>query len=55
VAADGRQHPSVFDYHLMDREKGKVRQQLVVEDSHNLVRRFQDLTDVEGRSGKDAS
>jgi hypothetical protein len=53
-AADCRQHPPVFDYHLMDRERGKVKQQLVVEDSHNLVSRFQNLTDVGGRGGKDA-
>ena len=36
--------PPVFDYHLMDREKGKLKQRLVVEDSQILVQRFQTLT-----------
>jgi hypothetical protein len=36
--------PPVFDYHLLDREKGKVKQHLVVEDSRVLVDRFQQMT-----------
>jgi hypothetical protein len=40
----------VFDYHLMDRKKGKVRKRLVVEDSHSLVERFQNLTADENQT-----
>jgi hypothetical protein len=47
AAPDSKQHPPVFDYHLMDRKNGKVRQRLVVEDSRHLVERFQDITSVE--------
>ncbi|MDJ0667248.1 MAG: hypothetical protein QNJ61_08220 [Desulfobacterales bacterium] len=39
--------PPAFDYHLLDREKGKVKQQLVVEDSRILVARFQQMTAAE--------
>ncbi|MGD8242162.1 MAG: hypothetical protein PVG19_03275 [Desulfobacterales bacterium] len=39
--------PPVFDYHLLDREKGKVKQHLVVEDSRVLVDRFQQMTAAE--------
>ena len=39
--------PPVFDYHLLDREKGKIKQHLVVEDSRDLVERFQQMTAAE--------
>ncbi len=39
-----RTNPAAFDYHLMDREKGKVKKRLVVEDSRHLVERFQHMT-----------
>ena len=39
--------PPVFDYHLLDREKGKLKQHLVVEDSRVLVERFQEMTAAE--------
>lgn len=37
-------HPEAFDYYLLDREKGKVKQRLVVKDSRQLLQRFQTLT-----------
>lgn len=43
----GNAQPPAFDYHLLDREKGKVKQHLVVEDSRNLVVRFQQMTAAE--------
>ena len=39
--------PPVFDYHLLDRQKGKVKHRLVVEDSRILVQRFQQMTNNE--------
>lgn len=48
-----KSHPAAFDYYLLDRDKGKVRQRLVVEDSQHLVQRFQTLTAVDEGFGKD--
>ncbi len=42
---------AAFDYHLMDRTRGKVKKRLVVEDSRNLVERFQRLTSVGANTG----
>jgi hypothetical protein len=47
---DVKSQQPVFDYHLMDRKKGKVRKRLVVEDSHSLVERFQNLTAAENQT-----
>lgn len=49
-----KSHPAVFDYYRLDPEKGKVKQRLVVADSHQLVQRFEALTvtDVNTRPGK---
>jgi hypothetical protein len=47
---DVKSQQPVFDYHLMDRKKGKVRKRLVVEDSHSLVERFQNLTADENQT-----
>ena len=41
------ERPPVFDYHLLDRQKGKVKHRLVVEDSRILVQRFQQMTNTE--------
>ncbi len=41
---DNKAVPAGFDYHLMVRKEGKVKKRLVVEDSRNLVERFQHLT-----------
>ncbi len=48
--AESKIHPAVFDFYRLDREKGKVKQRLVVEDSQNLVRRFERVT-AAGASG----
>lgn len=40
----GKSHPAAFDYYRLDREKGKVKQRLMVEDSQNLVQRFERFT-----------
>lgn len=45
--------PPVFDYHLLDGKKGKVKKRLVVEDSHCLVKRFQNLTAAEDQTRQD--
>ncbi len=42
---------AAFDYHLVDRNRGKVKKRLVVEDSRNLVERFQRLTAVGANTG----
>ncbi len=49
-----KSHPAVFDYYRLDPEKGKVKQRLVVKDSHQLVQRFEALTvaDVNTRPSK---
>ncbi len=49
----GKTNPAVFDYHLMDCNRGKVKKRLVVEDSHNLVERFQHLTAAGEKTGND--
>lgn len=51
--AECKSHPAAFDYYRMDRQKGKVKQRLVVEDSQNLVQRFQKLTAVDKTDGTD--
>lgn len=47
-----KSQPAAFDYYRLDPKKGKVKQRLVVEDSRQLVQRFQTLTATDTNSDK---